>query len=296
MRRRNFLSLPAALAPAAELDDAVRREIRGFEGEVCLYARNLATGAAYGVRENERVRTASTIKLPIMAAAFAKVRAGEARWDELITLRDEDKVSGSGVLHEFSGGVKLPLRDLVHIMIVVSDNTATNLVLDRISADAVNGMMDRLGLKETRSLRKVRGDGAQLQAASGWSEAGLVEENRKYGLGVSTSREMVELLGKLDRGAVVTAEDSREMLAILNRQQFKDGIGRKLARYKVASKSGSLDALRSDVGIVTTPKGKVAMAITVDGLKDVDYTEDNAGLLLIARLAPLLVAGLGAEG
>ena len=296
MRRRNFLSLPAALAPAAELDDAVRREIRGFEGEVCLYARNLATGAAYGVRENERVRTASTIKLPIMAAAFASVRAGEARWDEPITLREEDKVSGSGVLHEFSGGVKLPLRDLVHIMIVVSDNTATNLVLDRISADAVNGMMDRLGLKETRSLRKVRGDGAQLQAASGWSKAGLVEENRKYGLGVSTSREMVELLGKLDRGAVVTAEDSREMLAILNRQQFKDGIGRKLARYKVASKSGSLDALRSDVGIVTTPKGKVAMAITVDGLKDVDYTEDNAGLLLIARLAPLLVAGLGAEG
>ncbi len=296
MRRRNFLSLPAALAPAAELDDAVRREIRGFEGEVCLYARNLATGAAYGVRENERVRTASTIKLPIMAAAFAKVRAGEARWDEPITLREEDKVSGSGVLHEFSGGVKLPLRDLVHIMIVVSDNTATNLVLDRISADAVNGMMDRLGLKETRSLRKVRGDGAQLQAASGWSKAGLVEENRKYGLGVSTSREMVELLGKLDRGAVVTAEDSREMLAILDRQQFKDGIGRKLARYKVASKSGSLDALRSDVGIVTTPKGKVAMAITVDGLKDVDYTEDNAGLLLIARLAPLLVAGLGAEG
>ncbi len=296
MRRRNFLSLPAALAPAAELDDAVRREIRGFEGEVCLYARNLATGAAYGVRENERVRTASTIKLPIMAAAFASVRAGEARWDEPITLREEDKVSGSGVLHEFSGGVKLPLRDLVHIMIVVSDNTATNLVLDRISADAVNGMMDRLGLKETRSLRKVRGDGAQLQAASGWSKAGLVEENRKYGLGVSTSREMVELLGKLDRGAVVTAEDSREMLAILDRQQFKDGIGRKLARYKVASKSGSLDALRSDVGIVTTPKGKVAMAITVDGLKDVDYTEDNAGLLLIARLAPLLVAGLGAEG
>jgi beta-lactamase class A len=85
------------------------------------------------------------------------------------------------------------------------------------------------------------------------------------------------------------------MLAILERQQFKDGIGRKLERYKVASKSGTLDALRSDVGIVTTPKGKVAMAITVDGLKEADYTEDNAGLLLIARLAPLLVAGLGAQ-
>lgn len=293
MQRRNFLALPAALAPAAELDEAVQREIRGCEGTVCLYARNLGTGAAYGVRENERVRTASTIKLPIMAATFAKVRAGEAKWDEPILLRDEDKVSGSGVLHEFSGGLKLPLRDLVHLMIVVSDNTATNLVLDRISADAVNEYLDKLGLKETRSLRKVRGDGTQLKAPSGWSKAGLVEENKKYGLGVSTAREMVELLAKLDRGEVGAAEDSREMLAILERQQFKDGIGRKLERYKVASKSGSLDALRSDVGIVTTPKGKVAMAVTVDGLKEVDYTEDNAGLLLIARLAPLLVTGLG---
>jgi beta-lactamase class A len=192
--------------------------------------------------------------------------------------------------------VKLPLRDLVHLMIVVSDNTATNLVLDRITADAVNELLDKLGLKETRSLRKVRGDGADLKAPGGWSKAGLIEENQKYGLGVSTSREMVELLARLDRGEVVSAEDSREMLAILERQQYKDGIGRKLARYKVASKSGALDALRSDVGIVTTPQGKVAMAITVDGLKEVDYTEDNAGLLLISRLAPLLVAGLGAQG
>lgn len=293
MRRRHFLSLPAALAPAAELDEAVQREIRSIEGTVWLYARNLGTGAAYGVRENERVRTASTIKLPIMAAVFAKVRAGEAKWDELIPLREEDQVSGSGVLHEFSPGLKLPLRDLVHLMIVVSDNTATNLVLDRITADAVNDYLDKLELKETRSLRKVRGDGTQLKAPSGWSKAGLIEENRKYGLGVSTAREMVELLAKLDRGEVGTAGDSREMLAILERQQFKDGIGRKLARHKVASKSGTLDALRSDVGIVTTPKGKVAMAITVDGLKEVDYTEDNAGLLLIARLAPLLAAGLG---
>jgi beta-lactamase class A len=296
MRRRHFLTLPAALAPAAQLDDAVQREIRGIEAAVCLYARNLGTGAAYGIRENERVRTASTIKLPVMAAAFAKVRAGEAKWDELITLREEDKVSGSGVLPEFSAGVKLPLRDLVHLMIVVSDNTATNLVLDRITADAVNELLDKLGLKETRSLRKVRGDGADLKAPGGWSKAGLIEENQKYGLGVSTSREMVELLARLDRGEVVSAEDSREMLAILERQQYKDGIGRKLARYKVASKSGALDALRSDVGIVTTPQGKVAMAITVDGLKEVDYTEDNAGLLLISRLAPLLVAGLGAQG
>lgn len=295
VRRRSFFpAIAGACAPAAaglqaDLRGEIRREIASFEGDVFLYARNLDTGAAFGWREDERVRTASTIKLPIMAAVFAKVRSGEARWNETIELRDSDKVSGSGVLHELSHGVKLPLRDLVRLMIVVSDNTATNLVLDRISADAVNEFLDMLGLKRTRSLRKVRGDGTELKAASGWSKAGLLEENRRFGLGVSTSREMVELLALLDQGKVVSPEDSSEMLAILERQQYKDGIGRKLAQYRVASKSGALDALRSDAGIVTAQGGKAAMAITVDGMKKVDYSEDNPGLLLIARLARLLV-------
>lgn len=293
MRRRTFFSLPAAgLAAArqpADPRDEIRRQIARFDAEVFLYARNLSTGISYAWRENERVRTASTIKLPIMAAVFDKVRRGEARWDEPIELRDQDKVSGSGVLRELSSGIRLPLRDLVRLMIVVSDNTATNLVLDRITADAVNAFLDTLGLKETRSLRKVRGDGTDLKAASGWSKAGLLEENRRFGLGVSTSREMVELLALLDQGKVVSPEDSREMLAILERQQYKDGIGRRLSEYRVASKSGALDALRSDVGLVYTPKGAIAMAITVDGMKKVDYTEDNAGLLLIASLARLLV-------
>ncbi|MCS7043084.1 MAG: class A beta-lactamase-related serine hydrolase [Bryobacteraceae bacterium] len=292
--RRSFLCLPAAVLAQPALPGPIRREIEGFDGDVYFYARHLGTGESIGWRENERVRTASTIKLPIMAAVFHKVRAGEARWDEPVELREQDKVSGSGVLRELSHGVKLPLRDLVRLMIVVSDNTATNLVLDRIPADAVNEFLDTLGLKQTRALRKVRGDGTDLKAPSGWSRAGLLEENRRFGLGVSTPREMVELMALLDAGKVVSAEDSREMLAILERQQYKDGIGRKLAGFRVASKSGALDALRSDVGLVTTPKAKVAMAITVDGMKQPDWTEDNPGLLLIARLARLLAEHLGA--
>ena len=111
------------------------------------------------------------------------------------------------------------------------------------------------------------------------------EETRRFGLGVSTSREMVLLMEKLHKGQVVSAQASQEMLAILKRQQFKDGIGRRLRQYTVASKSGSLDALRSDVGIVYTPKGAMAIAITVDGLTPTDYSQDNPGLLLIAKLA-----------
>lgn len=273
---------------SGEVIDLLKPHIDFFPGEVRLFAKNLSSGAQAGLGEDGRVRTASTIKLPIMAAVFNEVARGRAKWDERLRLRDSDKVSGSGVLHEFSDGVELPLRDVMHLMIVVSDNTATNLILDRITADAVNEFMDSLGLKKTRSLRKVRGDGSQLKAPSGWSKAGLLEENRRFGLGVSTPREMVLLLEKLYRGEVVSAEASKQMLAVLDRQQYKDGIGRFMGPLKVMSKSGALDALRSDVGIVLARGGPVAMAITVDGMPWVDYSAENPGLALIGRLASII--------
>jgi beta-lactamase class A len=272
--------------------ELLKPHIEFFPGEVRLYARNLQSGAEVALGPDDQVRTASTIKLPVMAAVFNEVAQGRARWDERIRLRHSDKVSGSGVLHEFSDGVELPLRDLVHLMIVVSDNTATNLVIDRITADTVNAFLDTLGLTKTRSLRKVRGDGTDLKAASGWSKAGLLEENKRFGLGVSTSREMVILIEKLHRGQVVSPAASSEMLAILDRQQFKDCIGRYLGKYRVMSKSGSLDALRSDVGLVITPRGPIAMAFTVDGMPWVDYTPENPGLALIGRLAAIVAERL----
>src|SRR3989442_1213641 len=138
--------------------------------------RVISAQAQAGARQEERVRTASTIKLPIMAAVFSAVAQGKAKWDETIELRDEDKVSGTGILREVSAGVKLPLRDLVHLMIVVSDNTATNLILDRITADFVNTEIDKLGLKKTRALRKILGS----RTAPGYSREGLMEEFRPF--------------------------------------------------------------------------------------------------------------------
>jgi beta-lactamase class A len=277
---------------AQNLDQKIGQSLSAVPGTVSLYAKNLDTGAAYGLREDEKVRTASTIKLPIMVHVFAQVAAGKARWDETLVLRDDDKVSGSGVIREMSDGLKLPVRDLTNLMIVVSDNSATNLLLDRFTADAVNAEMDKLGLRQTRSLRKVRGDGNQLKAPSGWSQAGRDPANQKYGLGVSTSREMVLLLEKLANGQVVSKEASQQMLDVLKRQQLKTGIGRHLPDESVASKSGSLDRLRSDVGIVTTKTGRIAIAITVDDLPATDYSPDNSGEKLISDLAVILLEGL----
>jgi len=279
------------------MEHHVRKAISGFTGEVFLFAKNLDTGEAYGIRQDQRVRTASTIKLPIMVAVFAAEAEGKVRRSDELVLTADSKVSGSGVLTELSDGMRLALRDLVRLMIVVSDNTATNLVLDAVPGDFVNQQMDKLGLGETRSLRKILGDGAKLKPTpSGLSKAGEVPENKRFGIGVSTPREMVMLLEKLERGEVVSAPASKEMIGILKRQQFKDGIGRKLLDEKVVSKSGSLDQLRSDAGIVYSDGGRIAIAITVDSMPKVDYSPDNAGLLLISRLTGYLLEGLARHG
>src|ERR1051326_3178018 len=111
-------ALVAAPLLAASLDSRARETIAPFHGTVYLYAKNLDTGQTFGIRENERVRTASTIKLAIMTGLFAAVADGRVKWTDEIVLHDSDMVSGSGVLREFSDGVRLPIRDVMRMMIV----------------------------------------------------------------------------------------------------------------------------------------------------------------------------------
>jgi beta-lactamase class A len=289
---RPLLYLTLSAAHAASLGDNISAATAGFSGTVSIFAKNLDTGTTFALRPDDRVRTASTIKLPILCATFAAVKEGRLKWTDPTTLHDADKVSGSGILGEFSDGVKLPLVDLTHLMIVLSDNTATNLVIDSVTADYVNDYMDKLGLKGTRSMRKVRGDGADLKSPSGFSKAGLDPANQKYGLGSSTPREMVILLERIEKGEIVSPEASKEILKVLKRQRDTNGIARRMADVVVANKSGALDHLRSDVGIVYAKGNRIAMAITCEDVPKIDWTSDNEGLLLIAKIAEILVAQL----
>ncbi len=293
MRLAAALILIAGALPAETWQDAVKARIAAFPAHVSLYARNLETGAELAIRAGDPVRTASTIKLPILCAVHDLVASGKATWTGVLTVRPRDKVSGSGILgSEISDGVQLPLRDITNLMIVLSDNTATNMVLERFTADAVNAYLDRIGLPATRSMRKIRGDGAVLQEAEGWSAAGRLPENEKYGIGRSTPRDMVAILQRLDKGEIVSPRDSAEILEVMQRCQDSDGVRRKLPGIPIANKTGALDALRSEVALVYSKGGKIAIAITVDGMAQPDWSPDNPGALLIADLAPMLVEGL----
>jgi beta-lactamase class A len=267
------------------LDARVRAEVAQFKGKVSLFARNIDTGATYTLGGDNRVRTASTIKVAIMVETFARVAEGKAKWSDEVVLTNPKKVSGSGVLQELSDGLKLTLRDAVTLMMIVSDNTATNLVLDVLTTDAVNARMDSLGLQQTRVLRKIGGGGT--------SHAGEDSVLKPFGTGVTTPREMATLLEKLERGEVVNPAAAKEMITLMKREQHRDGIGRAIEDVEMATKAGALDRLRSDVGIVYTKRGRIAMAITCDDMPEIIWTEENPGYLMLSRLSQLLIDGLG---
>ena len=267
------------------LDEKIKSEVSEFKGNVWIYAKNLDSGKEYSLRGDEKVRTASTIKLPIMTEVFRQVAEGKLKWTDEIILSKDNKTSGSGILNEFTDGTKVDIKTLNNLMIVISDNTATNILLDKVSSNNVNGFMKTLGLSNTLSLRKIGGGGD--------SKAYDEPLNKVFGIGVSTPKDMVMLLEKLEKGEVVNKESSAEMIAILKRQQYTDLIGRNLLdTVPIASKSGSLDRLRSDVGIIYTRRGRIVMAITTDDNPVVHYNWDGEAEELIWRLSQILQAGL----
>ena len=270
--------------PAPSLDTLVRAEITPFKGKVYLFAKNLDTSATYSFNGDERVRTASTIKVAVMIEAFTRVAEGRAKWTDELVLTKAARYGGSGVLPELADGLRPTLRDCVNLMMVVSDNTATNMVLDYLTTDAVNARMNTLGFKDTRIMRRIGGGGE--------SKEGKEPDNKRFGLGATTPHEMVQILERLDAGEIVNKTAAKEMIDLMKREQVRYAIGRTIPEVRMASKYGALDHLRSCVAVVYSKRGRIAMAITVDDMPEVIWSVDNPGYLLISRLSAILIEGL----
>ena len=270
----------------ASLEKRVAAEVAQFKGKVSVFAKNLDTGATFSFQGDEPVQTASTIKVAVMIEAFARVAEGKAKWTDELVLTKEKKVGGSGILFEFSDGLRLTLRDATNLMMILSDNTATNLVIDTFGADAVNARMEALGFKETRLMRRVFGGGDSAE--------GKKAENKRFGLGRTSAREMVTLVEKLERGEIISAAASKEMIDLLKREQGTNGIWRH-QRAPKATKSGALDALRSNVGIIYHPRGRIALAVTAYEMPEVSWTVDNPALLLMNRISEIVIEELGSK-
>ena len=218
------------------------------------------------------------IKLSILVHAAMAVGEGALSWTEPLILTDEEKVAGSGVLTQLGAGLSLSLRDVCVLMTIVSDNTATNMLIERLGVAPVNERMRSLGLPLTTLYRK--------------SYTPDTDASREFGLGMTTPDEMVDLLQILADGRAGSSAVSEEVLSILAGQCLRDSVPRALPPdWKYAGKPGGIDGVRNDVALVTAPDGrKFALAVFCQDLQDLQWTPDNAGVLAIGRVTRALLA------
>lgn len=267
---------------AGPLDSRLEQLAAAHKGKVAVAVKHLGTGECYVRDADDVMPTASLIKLPIMAEVYAQAAAGKVKLDEVVTLTKEEMVQGSGILTDhFSPGATFSLRDAVRLMIVYSDNTATNLVLDKVGIKSVNERMAGFGLKETRINAKVfKGSTTSVDPA----------RTKQYGLGSTTAREMLTLLERLHKGELVSADGCKAMLEHLKKCDDKDKFPRFLPKdVTVAHKTGSVSDARTDAGILYFKEGPVALVVLTTQNEDKSWTPDNAGNKLCADIARAVV-------
>ncbi|HEV8253209.1 MAG TPA: serine hydrolase [Vicinamibacteria bacterium] len=286
--------MTAAGAEPTPIQRRIATRLESFGGVMGVAAIHLDTGETIAVNADTRFPTASAIKTAVMVEAFHQIAAGRLRKDQVLTLTDEIKVGGSGVLHSLHAGSQLSVADLLYLMIALSDNTATNLLLGVVGTRNVDDRMAAYGLPLTRLYRPTfRGGHADV----------FPEEEKEFGLGSSTPRETSRLMELIARGKAVSREASDEMIAILEKQQFRDMIPRSLpgaeAGVKVANKTGQDEeklpdaagvrgAIRVDSAIVTTPKGRYVLAIFARRVADTRWSVDNDAYVTGAEISRMV--------
>jgi beta-lactamase class A len=273
---------PTMVHPVEAPDDTARLRLEleqlaeGHEGVTGISMRNLATGASLSIRGEQTFPSASLIKVSILVALLEEVEQGRMRLDERVSMVARDRVGGSGVLKHMGTGTALTLEELAWLMMVLSDNTATNLILDKLDVRTVWTKMEAIGLPHSKIHSKTFRRETSI----------AMDSSVLYGLGVTTPDEMVQLLSLLHGGrAVSPAMDSLAVRMLLANQD--DAM---LTRWlpsgvRVAHKSGSVDRARTDCGIMYTPAAPIAVCVMTRENTDTSYAIDNAAQRLIARIA-----------
>jgi beta-lactamase class A len=275
--------------------------VAAHHGDVALFAENLKTGQSVGIHPDQPVQTASVIKLTILYEAMEQIRAGRVHLDDPIVMHKEDQVQGSGVLLFFNTPLRLTFQDVLSMMIIMSDNTATNLVIDHLGLANINKRIALLGLKNTHLYRKV------FMPAEG----PLPPDAKQFGLGKTTPREMASIMQKIvtchlaEPGTAPLPGDAAlcsVAMHMLRNQFYREGIPRYLeamypdADSAIADKIGSLDDVRNDVAAINTKQGLLILSIFTYNNHDQMWSVDNEGEQTLAKLGKAIVDAWAPNG
>ncbi len=214
----------------------------------------LPDGSRVAHREHEVFKSASCIKIAIMIELFRRIDAGKLSLAHTYVLKESDKVPGSGVLQELHAGIELTLRDVCYLMMSISDNPATNILIDHVGLDAVNATMRELGLTESVLGRPMRGRPATSDE----------QEN------LATPAEFARLIESIMDGSAASAESCMAILDMLKLQSNDKRIGRFVPEgMEWGSKTGSYTTVVNDVGFVMTNDGPLIVSVFTEDVADV---------------------------
>lgn len=263
-----------------------------YQGKVAIYATDLTSGREVALNADTPVPTASVIKLAILFEALKQVQEGRVHFTDALTMTKPDQVAGSGVLSLFDTPMRLTLKDALTMMIATSDNTGTNLVIDHLGIADVDSRITWMGLKDTWLYKKVFTPPVGPMPA----------DQKQFGLGKTTAREMAAIMTRFATcnlnapGAAAPSSPSADDRALcdvavnmLKHQTDGNSIPRYLTGVGVANKTGSLDDVRNDVAIVYAKNGPIVISAFTYANVDQSWTPDNAGALLIGKMAKTIV-------
>ena len=275
----------------ATIASEIERLADATGGIVGVAATQLATGRHIGYREDELFPTASVIKLPLLVTLYEDAIAGRIDLTERVTYRDDTKVAGSGVLQYLDDGLAPTLRDLSVLMVSVSDNTATDLLFDRVGKPRIEATMDRLGLASIRVPFDVREMLMELVDMDHTQPGGYDELRRLLRISAgsggrsmipdqadrATPADMCRLLGFIESRAILDADACTAIIELMKRIQSATRIPGLLPKGTVvAHKTGSYRRLRNDVGIVYAPNGPYVVALFARELARDNVDDDGA--------------------
>ncbi len=250
-----------------KLQDELKTVDQGLDGVMGLAVKDLTSGDTFFIRGDEIMPQASSIKIAVLADLYLQAQQGKFKLTAKYVVRQEDLVSGSDIMLGLTPGVtRLTLRDLATMMVAVSDNSATNVLIGLVGMENVNAMLDNLGLHATRLRRQMM----DLKAA------GEGREN------VSTPREMMTLLETIYRGKLLNKEMTADFIKVLSTHKESSLLQGLPDDVVAASKPGELEAVRNDSGIIFVKNRPYILCVMTTYLKD--EKEGSAAIRKIAAL------------
>ncbi len=259
----------------------LKAEVISFSGKMCFYANDFK-GNVIGINANEKFEAASCIKVFILLEFYRQIFEGKISGNEMLSYGEENAIAGSGILRNLDVGVTMTARNFATLMIIVSDNIATNIMIDFLGIDNINQTIRDLGFKSSELHNKI--------------------DFEKYEkLGTTTPKDYGKYFEMLYKEEFWSPAISKEMLEVFKKQHYQTMLTKNLPQYYldsedtgdeeliyVASKSGSMDAARNDGGIIHTPYGSYVLAIFTKKFKDPLYYNDHESYIYGSRVSRLV--------